>query len=175
MASATYSVTGLKQLEQALVQLGKSAGNQALSGALRDAARPAIKAARNSAPQKSGDLKRGIKAQVIKGNGQSNTVATLLIGYDKRKAWHGRFIEKGTKPHTIPNATIGRGKSKRKNKSVVSFGGNVYASVNHPGIQAKPLLLPAFSATYKQSIGIFKQRLNERIILRAIKKYGKSA
>jgi hypothetical protein len=35
------------------------------------------------------------------------------------------------------------------------------------------MLLPGFQAGYKQSIPIFVKRLRERIILQAIKKYGK--
>jgi HK97 gp10 family phage protein len=174
MASPSFETKGLKQLEKALVELGRGAGNQVLSGALRDAARPIVKSARSKMPVKSGTLRRGIKTEVVRGNGQSKTVATLHIGYDKNKAWYARFIEKGTKPHVIPSPTVGRGKNKRKNTAVVSFGGKVYSKINHPGMSAKPILLPAFSSGYKQSIAIFQQRLRERIILRAIKKYGKN-
>jgi HK97 gp10 family phage protein len=176
MQSNMYKTNGLKDLEKAMSQLGKQAGFAALTGALRDASRPIIKSTRARAPSKTGNLKRGIIAEVFKGKGKRDDVATLHIGFSikrKNSAFYGSFLEKGTKSHRIPGSKSGRGRNKRDNKAKVSFGGKVYSNVMHPGIRAKPMLLPGFQAGYKQSIPIFVKRLRERIILQAIKKYGK--
>lgn len=166
--------TGLANLEKALAQLGKNAGFNALTGALRDASKPIIKATRQAAPKKSGKLQRGIKSQAFKGKGKRVSVATLQIGFDRKTAWYGRFFEKGAKAHRIPSETVGRGRNKRQNKAKVAFGGKVFAKVQHPGMRAKPILEPAFSASYRQALPIFKQRLRERIIIEAVKKYGRN-
>ncbi|WP_438863768.1 HK97-gp10 family putative phage morphogenesis protein [Neptunicella sp.] len=172
-----YKVEGLAQLQGALVQLSKSAGQTVLAGALRDAARPIVRDARTNVARKTGALAKSIRTEVFRNNGtgRSNNVVSLSIGYHKSVGWRARFIEKGTKPHRIPNEKIGRGRRKRKNTAVVAFGGKVYKSVQHPGIKAQPTLLPAFERGQRQALTIFKQRLYQRIILQSIKKYGKRA
>lgn len=78
----------------------------------------------------------------------SNTEATI-----KATAKHAPFIEFGTRAHTITP----------KSKSVLAFegsNGTVFTKkVNHPGIQKKPFLEPAFN----EEIPEFLKRL-EKVI-----------
>jgi len=176
MQSVTYKTEGTKNLEKALVQLGRSAGFKALTGAMRDAAKPIIVDARNNAPSKTGTLKKNIISQVFRGKGYSDSVATLHIGFRKKKAWYGQILERGAKRHRIPSKTVGRGRNKTKNNAKVSWEkGKVYSNVNHPGTRPYPMLKRAFDRKHGASVKILRERLRQRIILESIKKYGKTA
>jgi len=175
MPQSSYKTTGINNLEKALTQLGENAGGAALAGALRDASKPVIMASRRACPKDSGDTAKSIRSEVFKGKGRGKTdsVATLQIGFHKTKGWKGRFIEGGVKSHTIPKKPFKKG---RKKRVVVVFGQDaVFSSAVHPGKKAHPVLLPAFEQSYRKTTPIFIKRLRERIILQAIKKYGKSA
>ena len=168
-------VQGLNQLERALTELGRASGFKALTGALRDSSKPVVRESRRAFPKKSGETAKAIKTQVFRGKGVTDSVATLLIGYDKKRAYIGRFIEKGTKAHRVPNKTTGKCRNKKRNNAKVSFGGKVFSNVRHPGSSAKQVLGPAFTRSHPRSIPILKQRLKQRIIIETVKKYGKSA
>ncbi|MFW8589820.1 HK97-gp10 family putative phage morphogenesis protein [Glaciecola sp. 2405UD65-10] len=169
MPSTTYKTSGLKNLEQAIAELGKQSGFKVLTGAMRDAAKPIIKASRDNAPKgNTGKLKKGIRSQVFRGKGKSDSVATLHVGFHRQTSWYGQILERGAKKHTIkPRAKGG--------KKVLKINGSYRSSTNHPGTKSYPMLKQAFDAQHKNAIKILKQRLKERIILEAVKKYGKSA
>lgn len=176
MLSATYKTSGTANLEKALVQLGRSAGFKALTGAMRDAAKPIIQDARSSAPTKTGTLKKNIISQVFRGKGYSDSVATLHIGFRRRKAWYGQILERGAKRHRIPGESVGRGRNKTKNKAKVSWQkGKVFSNVDHPGVRSYPMLKRSFNRKHGASVKILTARLRQRIILESIKKYGKAA
>ena len=168
MPLTTYKTSGHKELERALSELGKQSGFKALTGAMRDAARPIIKDARSRAPSKTGALRKGIKSEVFRGKGKSDSVATLHIGFNRKTAWHGQILERGAKKHTIKPQV-------KKGVKALKFGGRFATSANHPGTTAKPMLKGSFDSKHKESLKILTTRLRERIILEAIKKYGKSA
>lgn len=168
MLSTTIKTSGTQQLEKAITELGKQAGFKVLTGALRDASKPMVKAARNDAPVKSGDLKKGIRTQVFRGKGKSDSVATLHIGFHQKTAWYGQILERGAKKHEI--RTRPRSKAKK-----LKFNGAYRTQVSHPGTRSYPMLQRAFNTKRLESVKILKQRLKERIILEAVKKYGKSA
>lgn len=177
MQSTTLKTEGIRELEQALVQLGKKAGLNALTGSLRDSAKPIVKAARQAAPRKTGKLRRGIRTETFRGKGvsSSNSVATLQIGFKRSTAWYGQILERGAKAHRIPNKNVGRGKNKRTNKVKLKIGDKVFSAVNHPGTKSYPILEDSFNSNYRKALQILQVRLRQRIILETIKKYGKSA
>nr|WP_168711079.1 hypothetical protein [Ningiella ruwaisensis] len=159
----------MRELEKALTELGKKAGFAALTGSLRDASRPIIKDARKRAPRDSGKLAKGIRNQVFRGKGKSNSVATLHIGFHRRTAWYGQILERGAKRHEIKN----RPSSKKKG---LSLGADlVRGRVNHPGTKAYPMLKGSFDAKHKEALKILQTRLRQRVIIETIKKYGKAA
>lgn len=165
MLSTTYKTSGTKSLEKAISELGKQAGFKVITGALRDSARPIIKSARDLAPRKSGQLAKGIKAEVFKGKGKTDSVATLQIGFNRKTAWYGQILERGAKRHKI----------KPKKAKALKIGDNYRESADHPGTKSIPMLSKSFDTNKQNAIKILKQRLKERIILEAVKKYGKGA
>lgn len=172
----TMKVHGLRELEKALVELGSRAGKQALLGALRDAAKPIRKAARRNAPKKSGLLRKSIKTKAAATKGGGDSAAKVQIGVfrdGKKSPFYAVMIEKGAKKHRIPSSSKGRGKNKTKNNVRLAFGGRVVSSVNHPGVRARPFMKPAFEQNHKEALKILKRRLKERIILQAVKRYGR--
>jgi len=160
----------MKELEKALSELGKQAGFKALLGALRDSSKPILKAARNSAPSKSGALRKGIRTQTFRGKGKSDSVATLHMGFHRKTAWYGQILERGAKKHAIKAKPT---RVKNKPGAALKIGDRYLSSVSHPGTSPKPMLTKSFQANYPQAIKILKQRLKERIITETIKKYGK--
>lgn len=166
-------MTGTRELEKALVQLGKQAGFKVLTGALRDANRPHIKQARAIAPQKTGDLKKSIKAVVYRGKGKSDSVATLQTGYDSKIAYYGQILERGSQAHEIPFKTVGARKNKRKNTAKLKINGKVVSRVNHPGHKPYKILSKSFDAKQGEMVKTLATRLRQRVILETIKKYGK--
>lgn len=165
MLQTTYKTSGTRDLEKAISELGKQAGFKVITGALRDAARPIIKEARSIAPKQSGDLKKGIRAEVFRGKGKSDSVATLHIGFNRKTSWYGQILERGAKRHEI----------KPKNRKALKIGDGFAIHANHPGTKSIPMLTRSFDNNKKDTVKILTRRLKERIILEAIKKYGKSA
>jgi HK97 gp10 family phage protein len=169
MPLTTYKTSGTNNLEKAIEQLGKQAGFKVFTGALRDAAKPIIREARMLAPKKSGKLRKGIKGEVFKGTGKSDSVATIQIGFNRSTAWYGQILERGAKKHTIKP-------DPKKNKKALSLGANlVRGTVSHPGTRSVPMLRSSFDSKHKEALKILTTRLRERVILEAIKKYGKGA
>lgn len=80
-----------------------------------------------------------------------------------KSVWYAHFIEYGTSPHRIPNATVGKGKNKRANDAVLAFGGGVYRSVNHPGIKANPFVRRALETKKQAAIDEMTKRLKAGI------------
>ena len=176
MPQATYNTKGTRELERALVQLGRSAGFKALTGALRDANRTHIKHARSIAPEKTGALKKSIKAVVYRGKGKSDSVATLQTGYDKDIAYWGQIIERGAVSHRIPNEFVGARRNKRKNDIAkkIPLHGKYFSNVTHPGHRPYKVLARSFDAKKTEMVRTLAARLRQRIILETIKKYGKA-
>lgn len=168
MPLTTLKTSGLANLEKALAELGKQSGMKALTGALRDAAKPIIKEARSIAPKgNTGDLKKGIKSEVFRGKGKTDSVATIQIGFNKKTAWYGQILERGAKKHKI--------RRKGKSGGPLKINDGFAYEVSHPGTKSIPMLSRSFDSKYKEALQILTKRLRERIILEAIKKYGKSA
>ena len=84
--------------------------------------------AQSTVPVRTGMLKKSIQQTVQ----DSPLIGKVIVGQP-----YGKYIEYGTKPHTIVP----------KNASVLAFpigGSMVFAtSVNHPGTKAKPFMTPA--------------------------------
>ena len=165
MASASISVSGLKELEQQLLSIGALAGAKVLVGAARTAMKPMLEEARALAPQDDEDLIAAIKLaarQLPKNSGSAIEVGLKMaknklkgeieiadgvsVKFSKRNAgWRWHFTEFGTKVRT--------------NK----------AGANRGKVVAHPFLRPAFDRQSRRALDIFVVEFRKRIE-RAIKK-----
>lgn len=157
---------GFNQLNAGLNELGSKHALRAASGALNDAVKPILKRSRASINTKTGVARKSIKSRPSSKSGKP----TVKFGSFGKKAFYVKFLNDGTKKHTIPNKTVGRGRSKRKNNARVKINGKVYRSVTHPGIKGSNFLMKAIETEQKQVFRILGARLRERIILQAFKK-----
>ena len=155
-------VDGLKELEDALVALGKKAAGRAMRRALNNSTAPIKRAAKRGVDSER--VKKSIKSKVYLGKGAKSSVATVHVGVLGKDAWIGNFIEGGTKAHDIPAKRRKGGKVRR-----VAFGGKVFGRVHHPGVKAKPFMKPAWDNNYRGAVKILRVRLRERIVIEALK------
>ena len=117
-------------------------------------AKELAEAIRGRAPSKSGEYKNSIVAAKLEGRNDNQKPIGITATKDPN-AWGifanyiWRFIEFGTRPHTI--------KARRTNNLSFSIDGRriVTRSVNHPGANARPHIFP----TYRQ----FRKRIRRRV------------
>ncbi|WP_216740588.1 HK97-gp10 family putative phage morphogenesis protein [Hahella sp. HN01] len=159
--SSGVKISGLRELHQALQQLGKQAANKAARDGLTEAAKTFRKEIRQGAPVKSGHLRKHIRYKLRRD--RSGRGYTGRVGVHP-KAYYARFIEFGAAPHAIPNPTTGRGRNKRKNKKRLRIGSQVVSGVNHPGIAPRPFLRPAFLRAKDAAVKAAGKRMWRSII-----------
>ena len=153
----SFKITGLKELDKALVRLEAKVSKKITRQGIAEAAKLFRREMRARAPKKTGDLRRNIRFKLRSNYGRG---FTGKVGVSS-KAFYARFIEYGTSPHRIPNEFVGRGRNKRKNN--VSFNGRVYTVINHPGTTARPFLRPAYEATKRRAIDAVGEKIWELI------------
>lgn len=143
----TVRVVGLKTVLKRLGKLPERIQKKVMRAAVRKAATPVVRAARQRIPKGSGlkpdgtprkNLKQTITKTSVKRYG--NTFA-ITIGPEKWKGLHAHLVHDGTQPHGIP-----------LNESLVLGGTFLPAGfvIDHPGSQANPFLEQAVNATRKQ-------------------------
>ena len=89
----TSQILGVEDMKKAFGDLEKKAQRAVLRAALRKAGRIVQKEARERAPKRVGTLKKNIAAKLsVREAGNSY----VDVGY-RKKAFYGRFVEKGTK------------------------------------------------------------------------------
>lgn len=122
------NVSGLKELDEALGELGKRMGRAVLQRSLRKAAEPMRKMAEEGAPYRTGrlggsikilarakgaDLGRAEYRETLSATGSRSAAqgalrdarraavgqVNLFMGPTDKDGWHGRFIEFGTRHH----------------------------------------------------------------------------
>lgn len=142
-------VKGLKELNSFLQQLPAKLEQNVLRGALRAGAQPVAEDARDNAPEKTGELKAGIKVSTKSRRGRV-TASVKLTG---KHAYLGKWLEYGVAAHQI---TAGKG-------GWLFFGGNFARSVEHPGISPRPFMRPALEKRAQEAVlaaaNYMKQRL----------------
>ena len=162
----TVDLSGLKELEKALDEVGKAVGEKVLRGALRDAAKPMLEAAKAKAPAAEqaywaekgrrvapGRLKEAIRIRTKINRGKNTAwafVGTRATGKYK-DVYYARFAEFGTKPHYL-----GKGAKRRSG----STRGRM-----HPGARPHPFLRPALDENEAAFYNLFKQRIQHRLKL----------
>lgn len=152
---ATVQITGLKELEAALSNLGGAVGKKVARAALRKAAEPMRDKAKELAPVRTGKLRdsiiigsklNGRQMRSLKKLSKDQRAAVeLFIGpsYLKGDAGrHGHLVEFGTAPHVL---------------------GGVFAGSMHPGSAPRPFMRPAWDTEKGPTVDRLREILWDRI------------
>lgn len=182
--SDSFEVTGLKELEKALLDLEAITAKKALREAMMFATKPTLDAMKAAAPigdgkgkdhkgnpRTPGRLKRSLRRKFYVVRSRKSFV--VEIGSMGKYAYYAKFIEYGTAPHYV-----NRG-AKR-----VNYRGEVINRISgrkhpgnpkkkHPGAKAHPFIRKALIQTADTVLSRLKQRL-ARNIERAAKTQGRS-
>ncbi len=161
---ATLTVSGLADLEAALLELGNAVAGKILYSALMTAAIPIQDTAIAMAPQSSQPhyrYKRRGKRISRRGGGQqaaSQTVEKVLVQPGNLRQNIVRRRLKGKKYASVPDGEAYVG---------VSWQGDAYygrfLEFGTAKMAARPFLRPAFDARSGEALGIFTDKLRENI------------
>lgn len=143
MTSETVQIHGLKELNAKLKRMAARDANRITRRGISKMAQVIRKEMRDRAPRETGDLRKNLAYSIKRDlrGGFRGTVGP------KPKAFYARFIEFGTAAHLIPRKDTKGRKQKR-----IKIGDKVYRSVDHPGIQPRPFLRPAFEASKRRTV-----------------------
>ena len=157
-------IEGLRELENKLNELGKSASKTVMRNTLKKAAEPIAESARASAPVDTGNLKAsiGVSTKLSKAQKRAQAKSAKASGgKDFSEIFVGsaspvaHLVEFGTAPH------INQGK---------------FAGSQHPGTSPQPFMRPAWESNKDSSLDIIKSELASQIVKaagRAAKKAAK--
>lgn len=180
------TVSGLRELEARLIELGALAGRRALTSAMRSAAKPMVAAAsRNARGDDSGALSASIGVFTVRKKLASrDTVAQVGVGPIKKNRTalfvHNSFYRRKRKgifyghlieyPHRVGTR---KGRLFRISRAltpkglslwqVKKKGGRIKGLESSGTVRASPFLRPAFAATSTEFLSLFSQRLAQAV------------
>ena len=144
-------MTGVREIEQALLQLPKKLHNKVLRKALRQSGNIMLKKARDNAPVKSGLLKKSIKLRVdIRGTPAA--IITVRIPSREKLALAKATTDKKQRALIRKNAS----------KGARPYYG-AFIELGTKDIAPHPYLRPAFNSTVNRAFEKFFDVLNEEI------------
>ena len=120
-----------------------------LRGALRAGAKEIEREAKVQAPARTGALRESIRVSTRLRQGQPS--ATVSAG--NRRAWYAHLVEFGTAEHLI----------KPKHRASLLVANVLRETVQHPGAQARPFMLPASDAATPRAILAFTGYIRKRL------------
>ena len=160
----TIKVNGYKEAKAILDELPNNMQKKMLLAALRFSAKPALDAAKQNVPVRSGALKKQLKIVRFRDRTAPKSevdvaVKSVFSRSKKKKAineYYGKFIHEGTKDPRTP----------RKKGRIMVFiskdGEKVYAS-SVKGIKPTPYLEKAYSQTSERIVAEFGDNLGKAV------------
>jgi HK97 gp10 family phage protein len=145
---SSINIKGGKEIFELLQTLPAKLEQNIMRGALRAGAKVILEEAKRNVPVSSGDLRDSLRVSTNSKKGR----VTASVKAGNKKVYYTRFIEMGVAAHTITSKT-----------GYLSFLGNAYKSVEHPGIQPKPFLRPAFDTKQKEAIEAIGLHIGKRL------------
>lgn len=146
---AEVHIKGLADLQRFLDQLTPKMERNVLRGALRAGANVVKPVAAANIHSVSGELAKGLKV----GSRARGGVVTASVKAAGPHAFVARWVEYGTKPHTIT----------AKNRKGLSFGGVFFQSVDHPGATPHPFLRPALDSQATAAVVAVGEYIKRRL------------
>lgn len=144
--SELLDVKGGRELAAFLDQLPAKIQRNVMRGALRAGAAAILPAARSAIRSQDGVLADSLKTRTALRGG----VATARV---YTRAFYARFVEYGTRPHTIT----------AKNRKGLSVGGLFFQSVDHPGARPRPFMRPALDQNAGAAVQAAAAYIKERL------------
>lgn len=143
-------VTGLAELGKVLDELAPKLQKNVMRSALRAGAKVVQAHAAANIHSVSGELARGLGLS-------TRSRGTEVTASVKAKGPHGfvaKFVEYGTRPHTIS----------ARDGGAMRFGGGFYKSVDHPGIvNPHPFLRPAMDTQAQAAVIAVGEQIKRRL------------
>jgi HK97 gp10 family phage protein len=169
--SKVISLTGDKQLDRLFRDLPKSLTSKVVTSALKDSAKPMVRAAKSNIDSvKTGNLKRSIGTVTDKSKDYKGSIrvgARMKKGSKNMLGFHAHFIEFGTAPR--------KPKTGKTLKFEGSGGLTVYPK-SVKGVVAKPFMRPAYNSTKGNVTKEFGEIAGNKLLMkmnRVISKNGK--
>ena len=168
MASNDLTMTGARELDEALKTLSSKIQKNIMKSALRAGAnvfRNEIKANAPVGPANSenarlyggyaGALRDSVRTSVSVDKSGRISASVKVGGKTKKGAdvFYAHFLEFGTTAHVI----------KAKENGSLHIGNSFPKSVNHPGIRPHPFVRPAFDGKAPQAIAAVAQQIRNRL------------
>lgn len=156
MTKTGVEIKGMAELRRNLKELGGKTSKNAIRAGLRAGGRDIVKQARTNLPGNYNTLRKSLTviANKQKGNELSVSIGPTIGINAKYDGWYAHIVERGAAPHDI---SVSRKKA-LANTDVV-FG----KSVAHPGIPARPFLLPALEGRERKVMNSMKIKVWEVI------------
>jgi HK97 gp10 family phage protein len=145
---ANIGLKGGKEIQDFLNTLAPKLEQNIMRGALRAGAKVILDEAKQNVPVSSGDLRDSLRVSTSSKKGR----VTASVKAGNKKVFYSRFIEFGVAAHTITSKT-----------GYLSFLGNAYKSVEHPGLQPKPFLRPALDSKANEAINAVGDYIGKRL------------
>jgi HK97 gp10 family phage protein len=145
---ANIGLKGGRELQEMLNTLAPKLEQNILRSALRAGAKVILEEAKQNVPVSSGDLRDSLRVSTNSKKGR----VTASVKAGNKKVFYSRFIEFGVAAHTITSKT-----------GYLSFLGNAYKSVEHPGLQPKAFLRPAFDSKQREAIEAIGLHIGKRL------------
>jgi HK97 gp10 family phage protein len=139
-------VKGIAQLQTFLNELPAKLERNALRGAMRAAVLPVKAAAVANIQSQSGALASSLKVSTRVQGG-------LVTAKLRSKLFYARFVEYGTRPHSIA----------ARNRKSLSLGGFFLNSVDHPGARPRPFMRPALDTQASAALTAAAEYLKARL------------
>jgi HK97 gp10 family phage protein len=148
-------VTGLKEIQQQLINLGSIAGTKAMRGAMRAATKPLLQKAKATAPSRSGALREalaqtfsvsafgsGSRFSILVGPKVKNRTAVALYNLiyrtKRRGIYHGHFLEFGTATGTKATGFLRNALESTAQQCVSLLGSEIKKRIDKALISKRP-------------------------------------
>ena len=148
------NVTGLRELKEILNTLPAKIERNIMRAAMRAGAKVLQQEIRSTISVASGLTKGGIKIST----GTKNGVVTAKVKATGKHAHIAHFLEFGTAAHVI----------KSKTGTVLAFGGQIYRTVDHPGITPQPVFRPALDSKDAAAVVAVGEMVKKRLTAQGI-------
>lgn len=138
-----FSVSGLREIDQALSTLPEKLQRNVMRAALRAGAKQIAQQAKQDAPRKTGKLAESVRVSSRIRYGMPEASIKAGGKVKGKNVWYAVMVEKGTVPHEIA--------VKKGTMSLFINGKPAGKSVQHPGFAARPFMRPAMNAKAKDA------------------------